>query len=150
MTNPPGEGQPPEDPYQDPNQSSGQEGPGGPGYWEQQQGYPYPPPGYGYPQHGAPMQYAPDHPQATTVLVIGIVGIVVCGGLLSPIAWVMGKRALNEIEAAHGQIGGRGAAQAGYILGIIGTCLLVFWVLAFLAWLLFVIAFIGLGTAASY
>jgi hypothetical protein len=90
-----------------------------------------PPPGYlapGYPpQPGyapqAPIQYAPDHPRATTAMVLGILGVVLCQ-VLAPFAWVIGKRTLSEIDAAHGRMGGRGAAQAGYVLGIVGTVLL--------------------------
>lgn len=36
----------------------------------------------------------------------------------------MGRRAVREIDAAQGQLGGRGAAHAGHILGIIGSVLL--------------------------
>jgi hypothetical protein len=76
-----------------------------------------------------------DHPQATTVLVLGIVGLV--GGVffglpfvVSPVAWVMGRRALREIDASGGALGGRSNAQAGYVLGIIGTVLLALAVVA--------------------
>lgn len=127
MTNTPG-GQPPPEP----------EEPRGdrPGYWEQQSGQPQQPgqSGYGqqpYPQAPPPgypargqVQYAPDHPRATTTLVLGILGLVLCQ-VLAPFAWVMGRRTLNEIEASQGRVGGRGAAQAGYVLGIVGTVLLV-------------------------
>ena len=89
--------------------------------------------------------YPPDHPQATTALVVGIVGIVVCAGLISPIAWVIGKKAVDEIDASRGMIGGRGAAQAGYILGIVGTCILAVYALA----LLLVLAFGALGAVVG-
>jgi uncharacterized membrane protein YjgN (DUF898 family) len=91
-----------------------------------------PPPGqppYGnYPpnQYGAPPPYGfgvPDHPQATLVLILGIVGIVACG-LAAPFAWVMGNRVVAEIDASNGQLGGRSQAQAGRICGIIGTVLI--------------------------
>ncbi len=101
MTNPP-MGQPPFDPYQPP---------------------PFPPPYYpgGYP----PMPVrVPDHPQAVTALVLGILGLVLCGGLTSPFAWWLGRKAMREIDASGGAMGGRGQAQAGFILGIIGTALL--------------------------
>lgn len=101
-----------------------------------------------YSQPGPP-QYAPDHPQATTALVLGIVGIVVCGGLLSPVAWWIGKKAVNEIEASQGRLGGRGAAQAGYILGIVGTCLLAVYVL-FFAGLLVLLILGAVGASSSY
>jgi hypothetical protein len=138
MTNSPGDGQPPQDPNQPP---SGEQ----PGYWQQQSGQPEQPgqdpyaqppsdqPSYGQPPQapygqapqapGYPMAYAPDHPKATTSLILGILGIVICG-IIAPFAWRMGKRTVDEIDASHGQLGGRGSAQAGYILGLIGTILL--------------------------
>jgi uncharacterized membrane protein YjgN (DUF898 family) len=87
----------------------------------------YPPhPGGGYQQ--PPQQ---DHPKAMTSLILGILGVVICG-VLAPFAWRIGKRAVNEIDASGGQLGGRGTAQAGYILGIIGTILLIIGVVVFL------------------
>ncbi len=133
MTNSPGDGQPPQDPNQPP---SGEQ----PGYWQQQSGQPAQDPN-SQPQYGGqppygqapqapygqapgyPMAYAPDHPKATTSLILGILGIVICG-IIAPFAWRMGKRTVAEIDASHGQLGGRGSAQAGYILGLIGTILL--------------------------
>jgi uncharacterized membrane protein YjgN (DUF898 family) len=66
---------------------------------------------------------APDHPQATTVLVLGIVSLVVCG-LAGPFAWAMGHRVVREIDASNGGYGGRSNAQVGMVLGIVGTGLL--------------------------
>ncbi|HET7387859.1 MAG TPA: DUF4190 domain-containing protein [Nocardioidaceae bacterium] len=109
--------------------------------WQRPHQYPpygYPPPGY----------YRPDHPKATTALVVGIVGLVVCGGIISPWAWIEGRRAVREIDASGGAYGGRGVAQAGYILGIIGTILLAVYVLAFVAWLLLVVV-MGLAAVST-
>ena len=64
-----------------------------------------------------------DHPKATTAMVLGILGVVLCS-FVAPFAWATGKRTLDEIDAAQGRLGGRGMAQAGYVLGIIGTVLL--------------------------
>jgi len=88
--------------------------------------YPPPGPGYGYrPPHLPP----PDHPRATTSLVLGIVAVA--GGficylpiLVSPFAWSISHRTIREIDASQGQVGGRGMATAGRVLGIIGTVLL--------------------------
>jgi uncharacterized membrane protein YjgN (DUF898 family) len=74
-----------------------------------------------YPPPYAPV---PDHPRAATALVLGIVAVVVCG-LVGPFAWSVGRSTLAEIDASGGRWGGRGQAQAGYVLGIIGTVLLV-------------------------
>lgn len=65
-----------------------------------------------------------DHPQATTALVLGILGLVLCG-VLAPFAWIIGGRAVRDIDASRGTLGGRGSANAGKILGIVGTVLLV-------------------------
>lgn len=99
---------------------------------------PTPPPPYD-PAGGSGYQPTPprDHPQAITALVLGILGVVLCG-VLAPFAWVIGGRAVAEIDASQGTIGGRGAASAGRILGIVGTILL-----ALAA--LFVVLVIGLG-----
>lgn len=92
------------------------------------------------PQYGA---YGPprDHPQATIILVLGILSLVVCQ-LIGPVAWVMGKRALAEVDRSGGAIGGRGQIQAGYICGIIASVLIA------LALVIVVIALV-VGVAAS-
>jgi Domain of unknown function (DUF4190) len=105
---------------------------------------PYVPPNeYGAPQspYGSPYQPAyagglmPAHPSATTSMVLGIVGLVsilACAGLLlvvSPVAWVLGAKAVREIDASPGRYGGRDRAAAGRIMGIIGSVLLVLGVL---------------------
>ena len=136
--------QPPSDPYraQDPYQPQAPyQGPDG-----------STPPPQGPPQHGqnpygqgpyAPGPYqpygrppTPNHPQATTALVLGAVGlgsvVVLCGVLLflSPVAWVMGSKALKEIDASNGSLGGRSEALWGQITGIVGTVLLVLAIVA--------------------
>jgi uncharacterized membrane protein YjgN (DUF898 family) len=66
-----------------------------------------------------------EHPQGTTVLVLGILSLVVCG-ILGPFAWSMGSRALAEIDAAPpGSYRNRGNVAAGRICGIIATVLLI-------------------------
>jgi uncharacterized membrane protein YjgN (DUF898 family) len=98
--------------------------------------YPAPPP----PAYQPP----PNHPQATTVLVLGIVGLVACQ-VLSPFAWSMGNRVVREIDAAGGTTGGRDQANIGRILGIVGTVLLGISLLV----LLFVIVVAAIGVTTS-
>ncbi len=74
-----------------------------------------PPPGAYYPP--------PKHPQATTVLVLGILGLVLCQ-VLGPFAWSMGNKAQKEILANPGAYSGDGEINAGRILGIIATAIL--------------------------
>lgn len=66
----------------------------------------------------------PNASSAVTALVLGILGIVLCP-LLGPIAWVLGRKGEQEIDASGGAVGGRGLATAGKVLGIIGTFLIV-------------------------
>lgn len=118
-----------------------------PGY-PQQPGYPpqgYPQPGYGQPGYGYPGYpgYArPEHPQANTALIVGIVGLAggltFCGVplLASPFAWVIGQRAKNDIDREPERWGGRDHANTGMILGIVGTVLLA---LALVGLLIFVL-----------
>ena len=80
----------------------------------------YPPNQYGAPPYGGFVP--PDHHQAVTVLILGILGLVLCQ-LISPFAWVMGNRVVGEIDASGGQLGGRSTANAGRICGIVGTVL---------------------------
>lgn len=79
-----------------------------------------------YPNAPAP-GYSPtppaSHPRAVLGLVLGIVGVTVCY-FTGPFAYVISNKAMKEIDASGGTIGGRGMVQAGKILGIIGTILL--------------------------
>ena len=109
---------PEQPPYQQPYQQ---------GYGQPYPAGPYPPPGQaGYPEYPvAP----PSHGLAVAAMVVGIVCLALaCGygvGLLgSPVAWYLGRRAMREIDASQGRLGGRGMAQAGFVLGVIGTVLL--------------------------
>lgn len=81
------------------------------------------------------------HPNGTTILVLGIVGLVLCAPL-GIVSWVMGNKALKEIDASGRTYTNRGNIQAGKIIGIIAVVL---WVLGILAFLIF-----GGLTAATY
>jgi hypothetical protein len=88
-------------------------------------------------------QYYPEDSQATTVLVLGILSLVVCQ-ILGPIAWVMGSTELAGIDAGRRPPQNRGTAQAGRILGIISTVLMIIGVV-----FLFVFLIIGLVASTS-
>ncbi len=72
------------------------------------------------------------HPSGTSILVLGILSLVVCG-ILGPIAWSMGSTAVREMDAQPTlNWTNRGNVTAGRICGIIGTCLLalqIIWIL---------------------
>ena len=88
----------------------------------------------------------PDHPQTTTILILGICGLAVCQ-VLGPFAWSMGNKALREIDASEGQVGGRNTVNIGRILGIVGTGILVVSVLLLV--IFFVVAGIGIYSASG-
>jgi len=148
----PGEpsGEQPSDPTPGPDQPTypGQQQPypGQQPYAGQQQPYGAQPPGPGQPYAGQQQWAAPPpkHPKATLVLILGILGLIVCS-VLAPFAWVMGNRAVAEIDANPGVYDGRGEAQAGRILGIIGTVLLILSIVV----LAFALVLIIVGVASS-
>ncbi|MFQ6399012.1 DUF4190 domain-containing protein [Nocardia sp. KC 131] len=72
-----------------------------------------------------------EHPNATAVLFLGAVSLLCCG-LLGPVAWALGRRALSQIEESGGAYGGRTQVTVGLILGIIGTILMIIWAVLFL------------------
>ncbi|KAA1397281.1 DUF4190 domain-containing protein [Aeromicrobium ginsengisoli] len=80
----------------------------------------------GYPP---PYYVPPKHPQATTAMVLGILGIAVCG-FIAPFAWSIGGKAVKEIDANPQAYSGRGEANAGKILGIVGSCILILGIVA--------------------
>ncbi|WP_229051918.1 DUF4190 domain-containing protein [Aeromicrobium sp. Leaf350] len=142
----------PQAPYQGPDASGGTPPPQGPPANPYGQQPPGPQPQFGggpYPPYGAPQPMfneplKPNHPQATTSMVLGIISIV--GGFmcllplfLAPAAWIMGRKAVREIDASGGQLGGRGEAQTGFVTGIIGTILLVLGILAVIAVIVIII-----------
>lgn len=86
-------------------------------------------------------QYYQEDSQATTILVLGILSLVVCQ-ILGPIAWVMGNNELAGIDAGRRPPQNRGTAQAGRILGIISTVLMIIGVV-------FLIALLFIGLVAS-
>lgn len=78
-----------------------------------------------YPHYG-PSYYGPPpqtHPNGTTILVLGILGLVGCP-ILAPFAWHMGSKALREIDASGYVYENRGMVQAGRICGIVGTSIM--------------------------
>lgn len=98
------------------------------------------PPPYGYGGYAQP----PDHPQGTTILVLGILSLVFCQ-ILGPFAWSMGSKALKEIDASGVPCGNRGSVQAGRICGIVASVLLILSLLAVVA----VILLAMVGTTAE-
>ena len=107
------------------------------GYADSALSYGGPPPAYGsnpydasayQPGYGTAGPYGVvpvNHPQSTSALVFGILGIVLAlscgiGGLLGIPGIVQGRKARAEIDAQPGRWGGRSQAVAGIVTGVIG------------------------------
>lgn len=87
---------------------------------------------------------------AITSLVLGIVaavGSVLCYGIPSviagPIAIYLGRRAQRRIRESGGALGGHGIAMAGWITGLVATCIGVVVVLFF-------VLFVGLMAVTTF
>lgn len=76
----------------------------------------------------------PEPSQATTALVLGIIGIACCGPL-AIVAWVMANNELQAISSGRRDPVNEGTAKAAKIVGLVGAVLfgisLVWIVLAF-------------------
>ncbi len=68
--------------------------------------------------------------RGTTILVLGLLGILVCGFIAFP-AYTMGKADLEEMKAGRMDPSGEGLTRAGYILGIVGMVIIVLNILLF-------------------
>ncbi len=64
--------------------------------------------------------------------IVSLIGLFICVFpiLAAPFAWRIGGRVVKEIDAQPGRWSGREQAQAGRIMGIIGTVLLVLGLIA--------------------
>jgi len=81
--------------------------------------------------------------------VLGICSLVLCQ-VLGPFAWVMGNKAVREIDASQGQLSGRDTANIGRILGIVSTVLLVVAILALVAIVVVAVLVESSGTTTEF
>lgn len=87
----------------------------------------YPGGGFGY------QPQPPTDGLGIAALIVGIVCLVFACGygvtlLGSPAALIMGRVSMNRIDRSGGTLSGRGLALAGFVLGIVGTVLLVLFI----------------------
>jgi hypothetical protein len=116
---------------------------------------PYAAPVYGAPVYGAAAYGGQHHAGASRSKTLGIVALV-CAGVaffccislpgvfVAPFAWVVGARAKREIDASPGVYSNRGDAEAGVVMGIIGTVIAV---LAVVGTVLFVVMIASMSWA---
>ncbi len=76
---------------------------------------------YPQPAPGPPVRYGPpqqsEHPQGTTVLTLGTLGIFLPGCCF--VAWVLGNQALREVNARPGSYRNADAIRTGRVLGLV-------------------------------
>ncbi len=78
--------------------------------------------------------------RGTLILVLGILGLVVCGPL-GLVAWILGQGDLKAMDAGQMDPSGRSLTNAGRICGIVATVLWALGILVFLA--LMALGFLG-------
>jgi hypothetical protein len=99
-----------------------------------------PPPAGAYPTAYPGGYVRQSSSKATTAMVLGIVGLVVCQ-LVGIAAIIVGNDAKREIDASGGQLDGRGMAVAGVVMGWVAVGLLALVLIIFA--LLFVAAVVS-------
>lgn len=130
---PSGQGYEPADPYGQP--SAG-------GYAGYSAPQPYAPQ---YPVNPYAAGLAPEHPQGTTILVLGIVGFFT--GVTGLIAWIMGAKAEKEMAASGITYSNASNIKVGKILGIVTTILACLWILLIVGYIVFIAVMVSsLGT----
>ena len=97
----------------------------------------YQPAPYGQPYPPATVE----HPQGTTILVLGIIGVFV--SIVAPFAWIMGNKAMKEIRSSGVAYANEQNVNIGRILGMVFTILLIIGVV------FSVVALIIFGIAAA-
>ncbi|MCG8602581.1 MAG: hypothetical protein MI807_20725 [Verrucomicrobiales bacterium] len=85
--------------------------------------------------------------RGTTILVLGILGIVLCQ-ICGIIAWVMANKDIPKMEAGTMDPEGLGQANAGKICGIISVILLALGLVFAVIYFIFIAAIVG-GAASQ-
>ncbi len=81
------------------------------------------------------------------VLTLGILSLVICG-FLGPVAWVMGNNDLTSMRSGRMDPSGEGMTQAGRILGIISSVMLILSCVMACLWMI-AVGFMGAAGGAG-
>lgn len=84
--------------------------------------------------------------RSVLILVLGLLSLTGGLGILAPVAWVLGRNDLREMDEGRMDPEGRGMTQAGTIIGMIMTILMILSI--FVAIAVFVL-FIGTAAVSS-
>jgi hypothetical protein len=80
-------------------------------------------PGYGPPGYGAPMQQQGANGMAIASLVCSLVGLLIAGFILGPLAIIFGALGIGKANKMGGK--GKGMAIAGLIIGCVDVLLII-------------------------
>lgn len=94
--------------------------------------------------YAQPYGTLPEHPQGTTILVLGIVGFFVT--ICAPIAWYMGSKAQKEMRASGVHYANEQNIAIGKILGMVLTILAI---IGLVVGIIAIVIFAVAGVAAS-
>ena len=76
------------------------------------------------PEFSSGVSAYPEQSKATIALVLGILSFLLIG-ILAPFAWLIGSNELAAIDAGRRSPDNRVRANAGRVLGIVGTALVI-------------------------
>lgn len=104
--------------------------------------------GGGYPLGGYGSTAYQEQHRGVLILALAVVGLFFACGITCPFAWWMGRADLKKMDAGTMEPSGRSMTQAGHIVGIIGTVLVVIpAVLGLVITVLYCLALLVLGVA---
>jgi hypothetical protein len=88
--------------------------------------------------------------RGSLVLTLGILGLVfnVCG-IPGMLAWIFGASDLKQMKAGTMDREGEGLTKAGYICGIIGTCIQIVAIIGVMLYIFIVILVVGAAAAGG-
>ncbi|WP_152362952.1 DUF4190 domain-containing protein [Microlunatus speluncae] len=115
----------------------------------QQQPYGQQPTPYQQPSPYGSYQGLQEHPQGTTILVLGILGFVT--GICGAIAWYMGNKAQKEIAASGVHYSNESNINVGKILGMVTSILAIIGIAFLIIYIIFmVVLFAGAMGASNF
>ena len=86
--------------------------------------------------------------RGTLILILGVLSLMACQ-LIGPFAWAMGGADLKKMRAGVMDPAGENETRIGYILGIVGTVLLLISFALRVVWFAFFFRVVGAGVAAG-
>jgi hypothetical protein len=135
----------PQPPYGQQQPQYGQQQP----YGQQQQPYGQPAPYQQPSPYGGGYQAMPEHPQGTTILILGILGFVT-SGICGAIAWYMGSKVQKEMAASGTRYSNESNINVGKILGMVTTILGLIGIVLVIVYIIIMVVMVASIGAVTY